>query len=109
MNIFLRWLHLRINREERRENISNIHPNKVSIGSYLPCNAAIIKWANQLCTSSSCTAAHTLSLDCIVGSHQMTCPPYRLTFSTLQVEAFLGITKYSRMSRSFAAKANAAA
>jgi hypothetical protein len=39
----------------------------------------------------------------------MTCPPYRLTFSTLQIGAFLGITIYAGMPRSFAAKANAAA
>lgn len=49
------------------------------------------------------------SLDCIVASDQITRPPYRFTFSTLQVGAFFGITMYAGMPRSFAAKANAAA
>ena len=86
-----------------------MQPNKASIGSYLPYDAAIIKWVNQFYTSSSYTVAHTLSLDCIVSSQQMTCLPYHLTFSTLQVGAFFGITKNVRMPHSFAAKANATA
>ena len=86
-----------------------MQPNKASIGSYLPYDATIIKWVNQFCTSSSCTIVHTFSVDYIVGSHQMTCPPYHLTFSTLQFGAFWGIIKYAGMPRNFSAKANAAA
>ena len=90
--------------------MSKFQPNKISIRVYLPYDTTIIKWVNQYCTSSFLYFSRfSLSLDCIVISHTMTCPPFHLTFSTSQIRAFRGITIYAGMPRNFAAKANAAA
>lgn len=58
---------------------------------------------------SSWTLLQTDSLDSMLTSLHMIWPPYRLTFSTLQAGAFLGITMCAGMPRSFAARATAAA
>ena len=63
-------------------------------------NIALVSCRNLFATSS---------LDCILASEKVTLPSYLLTFSSLQVGTFFGVTTYAGIPLSFAAKANAAA